>query len=68
MYDVVVIGAGPAGISAKIKKKRANLHVLVLYHGESNIEQAHKIDNFYGFPEGITGTELYNNGINKLKN
>lgn len=63
MYDVVVIGAGPAGISASLYAKRANLHVLVLYHGESNIEQAHKIDNFYGFPEGITGTELYNNGI-----
>lgn len=67
MYDVVVIGAGPAGISASLYAKRANLHVLVLYHGESNIEQAHKIDNFYGFPEGITGTELYNNGIKQAE-
>ena len=67
MYDVVIIGAGPGGISASLYVKRANLNVLVLYNGDSNVEQAHKIDNYYGFPGGITGTELYNNGINQAK-
>lgn len=68
MYDAIVIGAGPAGISASLYLKRANKNVLVLYHGESQLEKAHKIDNFYGFPEGISGKELYENGINQAKN
>ena len=67
MYDVTIIGAGPAGISASLYAKRANLNVLVLYYGESNLEQAEKIDNYYGFPGGISGEELYKNGINQAK-
>jgi thioredoxin reductase (NADPH) len=68
MYDVIIIGAGPAGISASLYTKRANKNVLVVYYGESNLEKAHKIDNYYGFPEGITGKDLFENGINQAKN
>jgi len=67
MYDVIIIGAGPAGISASLYAKRANLNVLVLYYGKSNLEQAKKIDNYYGFPGGISGKELYNQGIEQAK-
>ncbi len=63
MYDVIIIGAGPAGISASLYAKRANKSVLVLYHGESQLEKAHIIDNYYGFDGGITGADLYNTGI-----
>ena len=68
MYDLIIIGAGPAGISASLYAKRANLNVLVLYHGESSLEQASKIDNYYGFPEGISGKDLYKSGIEQAKN
>jgi thioredoxin reductase (NADPH) len=68
MFDAVIIGAGPAGISAGLYLKRANKNVLILYHGESQLEKAHKIDNFYGFPLGITGKDLYINGINQAVN
>lgn len=68
MYDIIIIGAGPAGISASLYAKRANSKVLVLYYGESNIEKANKIDNYYGFPEGISGQELYKDGIKQAKN
>ena len=67
MYDVTIIGAGPAGISASLYAKRANLNVLVLYYGESNLEKATKIDNYYGFIDGISGEDLYNNGIEQAK-
>lgn len=67
MYDVTIIGAGPAGISACLYAKRANLNVLVLYYGESNLEKATKIDNYYGFIDGISGEDLYNNGIEQAK-
>lgn len=49
MYDVIIVGAGPAGISSGLYAKRANKNVLILYYGESNLEKAHLIDNYYGF-------------------
>ena len=67
MYDVIIIGAGPAGISASLYAKRANKSVLVLYHGESQLEKAHMIDNYYGFKGGITGPQLYADGIEQAK-
>ena len=67
MYDVMIIGAGPAGISASLYAKRANKNVLVLYYGTSEEEKAHKIDNYYGFVGGIEGKELYNHGIQQAK-
>ena len=67
-YDVIIIGAGPAGISASLYAKRANLSVLVLYYGESQLEKAHQIDNYYGFADGISGRDLYENGIQQAKN
>lgn len=67
MYDVILIGAGPAGISAALYAKRANRSVLVLYSGESQLEKAHLIDNYYGFPGGISGKDLYADGIKQAK-
>ena len=67
MYDVAIIGAGPAGVSASLYAKRANLNVLIIYYGESNLEKATKIDNYYGFIDGISGEDLYNNGIEQAK-
>lgn len=63
MYDVIIIGGGPAGISASLYVKRANKSVLVLYSGESQLEKAHLIDNYYGFPNGISGKQLFEDGI-----
>lgn len=67
MYDVIIIGAGPAGISAGIYAKRSNLNVLIVYFETSNLEKANKIENYYGFPNGISGKELYENGVEQAK-
>lgn len=68
MIDLIIIGAGPAGISASLYAKRSNINVLILYKGEANLEKAEKIDNYYGFENGISGTDLYNIGIKQAKN
>lgn len=68
MYDVIIIGAGPAGISASLYTQRANQKTLILYHETSNLEKAVKIDNYYGFSQGISGEELYNTGIKQAEN
>ena len=68
MYDIIIIGAGPAGISAALYAKRAGNSVLILYNGESNLEKATEIENYYGFENGIDGKTLYENGIKQAQN
>ena len=68
MFDCIIVGAGPAGISASLYLARANKKVLVLYYNEAQVEKAHKIDNYYGFVDGISGSDLYYNGIKQAIN
>lgn len=68
MYDVIVIGGGPAGISSAIYAKRRNLSVLVISNENAILQKAENIDNYYGFPNGITGKQLYENGIKQAEN
>ena len=67
MYDVIIIGAGPAGISASLYTKRANLNTLVIYKDNSALEKAKKIENYYGFQNGIDGKKLYQDGIKQAR-
>lgn len=66
MYDVIIIGAGPAGVSAAAYAKRGALNVLVIAKDTGTLEKAKKIENYYGF-KSITGEELYRNGLEQLK-
>lgn len=68
MYDVIVIGSGPAGITAAIYAKRRKLSILVISKGNGALQKTEKIDNYYGFENGISGKELYVNGIKQAKN
>ena len=66
MLDIVVIGSGPAGVSAAVYLKRFNLNVTVINKGETALKTAHQIDNYYGY-YGISGNDLYEKGINQLE-
>jgi len=68
MYDSIIIGSGPAGITASIYMARANLKVLVISKNESTLDKADKIENYYGFAEPISGKVLKENGIKQAKN
>lgn len=68
MYDVIILGAGPAGVSASLYCKRANKNVLIIYNGSSELLKAQKIDNYYGFENGISGKDLYETGIKQSQN
>jgi len=59
MYDLVIIGAGPAGLSAAIYAIRKKLKVLVLSNAPigGQITEAHTIENYLGIPS-ILGVEL----------
>lgn len=68
MYDVIIVGAGPAGISASLYTVRRKLKTLIIYKEESALEKTKKIENYYGFENGINGEDLYKIGIKQAQN
>ena len=59
-YDVVIIGGGPAGLTAGIYTARARLKSLLIERGATGgcIVNAGVVENYPGFPDGINGLEL----------
>lgn len=59
-YDLVIIGAGPAGLTASIYAARARLNILVLEKSAvgGQILVTDWIENYPGFPEGLSGADL----------
>jgi len=59
-YEVIIVGGGPAGLTAGLYTSRARLHTLLienaLFGGQMTTTEM--IDNYPGFPQGVTGDEL----------
>ena len=62
MYDVTIIGGGPAGLTAAMYTARANLSTIILHTGGGALLKAESIENFYGIKK-ISGSNLYSIGI-----
>ncbi len=62
MYDVIIVGKGPAGLSAAIYTVRANLKTLVIGQNNSGLIKATKIENYFGFSEAVSGSDLLKAG------
>lgn len=67
MQQLVIAGAGPAGVSAALYAVRMGFPPLVIHNGYGALEKAEKIENYYGLPAPISGKELYRNGLSQLQ-
>ena len=67
MEKVVIIGAGPTGISAALYTVRGNMDPLVIHTGIGALEKAEKIENYYGLERPLSGQELFDTGIAQAK-
>lgn len=60
VYDLIIVGGGPAGLTTAIYAARENLETLIIdskgLGGQAGVTE--RLDNYPGFPEGIGGAEL----------
>ena len=60
MYDLIIVGAGPAGLSAAVYGRRAGFELLVMEQfpmGGGQVVNTSEVDNYLGLP-GVGGFEL----------
>lgn len=67
MKQLVIIGQGPAGISAALYAVRGGADVTVIANGAGALARAGLIQNYYGFENGISGRELIEAGVRQAE-
>jgi thioredoxin reductase (NADPH) len=69
LYDIIIIGAGPAGLSAAVYAGSEGQSVVVLERGVPGGQAGNspKIENYLGFPSGLSGMDLARRAITQAK-
>jgi len=61
-FDVIVAGGGMAGLSCALFLARAQVRVALFDQQQSSLRRVERVNNYLGFPEGISGGELLDRG------
>lgn len=67
MSNIVIVGSGPAGVSAALYAVRAGVDTTVLTKGPGVLDRAEKIENYYGLAQPVSGAELERRSIENAK-
>ena len=67
MPNIVIIGSGPAGVSAALYAVRAGVDTTIITKGPGALDRAEKIENYYGFAEPVSGAELEHRSIENAR-
>ncbi len=65
-YDAIIIGGGPAGVSAALYAARGGKKVLILHTNSSALHRAENIQNYFGTGE-VSGAALYETGLDQAR-
>jgi thioredoxin reductase (NADPH) len=63
VWDVIIVGGGPAGLSAAVYLGRSRRRTLLVHSGHSMAKWELDVQNYLGFPQGIAGTDLLDRGL-----
>jgi thioredoxin reductase (NADPH) len=67
LWDAVIVGGGLAGLSAAVYLGRSERRTLVVDAGESMARWEPVVENYLGFPEGLSGPQLLDRGREQVK-
>ena len=67
MYDVILVGHGPAAVSAALYLRRANKTAALIGKDFGALEKAEKIENYFGLSAPLSGIELAKTGLEQAK-
>ena len=67
MGKIIIIGSGPAGISASLYAVRAGIETIILTTGSSSLLKAKEIENYYAYENPISGEELLEEGMKQAR-
>ena len=68
VYDVIIVGSGPAGVSASLYTKRANLETLIISKGIGTLGKVKQLENYYGLDLDVDGSKLQQIGEIQAEN
>ncbi len=63
LWDALIVGGGPAGLSAAIYLGRSHRRTLVVHSAHSMAKWEQDVQNYLGFPDGIDGQDLLTRGL-----
>ena len=67
MSNVIIVGGGPAGVSAALYTVRAGMDTTLVYNGVGALAKAHAIENYYGFALPVSGEALAMSGLEQAR-